>query len=41
MTPIYTKGQEEDPGTYRPVRETSVPGKVIEQVILSAPCSPR
>lgn len=32
---IY-KGRKEDPGTYRPISLTSVPGKVMEQLILGA-----
>ncbi|KFO81232.1 RNA-directed DNA polymerase from mobile element jockey, partial [Cuculus canorus] len=36
VVPIYRRGCREDAGNYRPVSLTSVSGKVMEQVILSA-----
>ncbi|KFP31241.1 RNA-directed DNA polymerase from mobile element jockey, partial [Colius striatus] len=35
VTPVFKKGRKGDPRKYRPVRLTSIPGKVMEQLILN------
>ena len=33
VTPIFKRGRKDDPGSYRPISLTSVPGKVMERII--------
>jgi len=34
VIPVFRKGKRKEPGNYRPVSLTSMPGKVVEQLIL-------
>ncbi|KFV87306.1 hypothetical protein N308_01882, partial [Struthio camelus australis] len=36
VTPVFQKGKKEEPGNDRPVSLTSIPGKVMEQLLLDA-----
>ncbi|KFP27305.1 RNA-directed DNA polymerase from mobile element jockey, partial [Colius striatus] len=35
VTPVFKKGKKDNPGNYSPVILTSIPGKVMEQLILN------
>ncbi|CAM5107883.1 unnamed protein product [Natator depressus] len=38
IVPIYKKGNKDNPGNYRPVSLTSVPGKIMQQIIKQSIC---
>ena len=33
ISPLFKKGSKDDPGNYRPISLTSVPGKMLESII--------
>ncbi|KFP30343.1 RNA-directed DNA polymerase from mobile element jockey, partial [Colius striatus] len=35
VTAVFKKGRKDNPGNYRPVSLTSIPGKMMEQLILN------
>ncbi|KFP24226.1 RNA-directed DNA polymerase from mobile element jockey, partial [Colius striatus] len=35
VTLVFRRGRKDDPGNYRPINLTSIPGKVMEQLIMN------
>jgi len=36
IAPVFRKGRKEDPGNHRTISLTTLPGKVMEQILLEA-----